>query len=50
MKLGKLGTTFIEQNGDKSLIATPNPYNRDYLVTKQKKLGHRLEIPDASDN
>ncbi len=32
------------------IIAVPNPYNRDYLVTKQKKLGHRLEIPDASDN
>ena len=32
------------------IIATPNPYNRDYLVTKQKKLGHRLEIPDTSDN
>jgi 3,4-dihydroxy 2-butanone 4-phosphate synthase/GTP cyclohydrolase II len=32
------------------IIATPNPYNRDYLVTKQKKLGHRLEIPDAPDN
>ncbi len=32
------------------ILATPNPYNRDYLKTKQKKLGHRLEIPDASDN
>jgi 3,4-dihydroxy 2-butanone 4-phosphate synthase/GTP cyclohydrolase II len=32
------------------IIATPNPYNRDYLVTKQKKLGHRLEMPEASDN
>jgi 3,4-dihydroxy 2-butanone 4-phosphate synthase/GTP cyclohydrolase II len=32
------------------IIATPNPYNRRYLATKQKKLGHRLEIPDASDN
>ena len=32
------------------IITTPNPYNRDYLETKQKKLGHRLEIPDASDN
>ncbi len=32
------------------IIITPNPYNRDYLETKQKKLGHRLEIPDASDN
>ena len=32
------------------IITTPNPYNRGYLETKQKKLGHRLEIPDASDN
>jgi 3,4-dihydroxy 2-butanone 4-phosphate synthase/GTP cyclohydrolase II len=32
------------------IIAAPNPYNRRYLATKQKKLGHRLEIPDASDN
>jgi len=31
------------------IIATPNPYNRGYLETKQKKLGHFLEIPDASD-
>ncbi len=32
------------------VIITPNPYNRDYLKTKQKKMGHRLEIPEASDN
>ena len=32
------------------IIATPNPYNRAYLETKQKKLGHRLGIPDAADN
>ena len=32
------------------IIITPNPYNRDYLETKQRKLGHLLEIPDASDN
>jgi len=31
------------------IITTPNPYNRDYLETKQKKLGHLLEIPDAPD-
>jgi len=30
------------------IITTPNPYNRDYLQTKQKKLGHLLEIPDAN--
>jgi 3,4-dihydroxy 2-butanone 4-phosphate synthase/GTP cyclohydrolase II len=32
------------------ILTTPNPYNREYLKTKQKKLGHRLEIPDAPDN
>ena len=32
------------------IIITPNPYNRDYLVTKQKKMGHRLDIPDIADN
>ncbi len=32
------------------IIITPNPYNRDYLVTKQKKMGHRLDIPDITDN
>lgn len=31
------------------IIVTPNPYNRDYLETKRKKLGHLLEIPKASD-
>jgi 3,4-dihydroxy 2-butanone 4-phosphate synthase/GTP cyclohydrolase II len=31
------------------LITTPNPYNRDYLETKKKKLGHILEIPEISD-
>jgi 3,4-dihydroxy 2-butanone 4-phosphate synthase/GTP cyclohydrolase II len=31
------------------IITTPNPYNRDYLETKRKKLGHILEIPETSD-
>jgi 3,4-dihydroxy 2-butanone 4-phosphate synthase/GTP cyclohydrolase II len=31
------------------IIITPNPYNRNYLVTKQKKMGHRLDIPDSED-
>ena len=31
------------------IIATPNPYNRRYLETKRKKLGHLIEIPEASD-
>jgi 3,4-dihydroxy 2-butanone 4-phosphate synthase/GTP cyclohydrolase II len=31
------------------IIAPPNPYNRDYLETKQKKLGQLLEIPNADD-
>jgi len=32
------------------IIVTPNPHNRRYLLTKQKKMGHRLEIPDITDN
>jgi len=32
------------------IVATPNPYNRDYLETKRKKLGHLLEVPGASNN
>ncbi len=31
------------------IIAPPNPYNRHYLETKQKKLGQLLEIPDADN-
>ncbi len=30
------------------IIVTPNPYNRSYLATKQKKLGHLLEITEAT--
>jgi 3,4-dihydroxy 2-butanone 4-phosphate synthase/GTP cyclohydrolase II len=29
------------------IIIPPHQYNRQYLETKQKKLGHLLEIPDA---
>jgi len=31
------------------VVASPNPYNLDYLETKQKKLGHLLEIPNVDD-
>ncbi len=31
------------------IIAPPNPYNRHYLETKQKKLGQLLEIPDVDN-
>ena len=31
------------------IIAPPNPYNRYYLETKQKKLGHLLGRPDADN-
>ena len=30
------------------IIISPNPHNRHYLETKQKKLGHRLEIPSVA--
>jgi len=32
------------------IVTVPNPYNRFYLETKKKKLGHILEIPEAIDN
>jgi 3,4-dihydroxy 2-butanone 4-phosphate synthase/GTP cyclohydrolase II len=32
------------------IITTPNPYNSRYLETKQKKMGHLLEVPDAKEN
>ena len=32
------------------IITTPNPYNRHYLQTKQKKLGHLLGMQTTGDN
>ena len=32
------------------IIVAPNPYNRQYLETKRKKLGHLLKVPNAADN
>ncbi|MFC2022816.1 bifunctional 3,4-dihydroxy-2-butanone-4-phosphate synthase/GTP cyclohydrolase II [Chloroflexota bacterium] len=32
------------------IITSPNRYNRRYLRTKQKKMGHLLEIADAGDD
>jgi len=31
------------------IVIHPNPYNRDYLETKRKKLGHILESTDADN-
>ena len=31
------------------IVVTPNQYNRHYLETKQKKLGHLLQIPNCDD-
>ena len=31
------------------IIIPPNPHNRYYLETKQKKLGHLLKVPDTGD-
>lgn len=31
------------------VITSPNRYNRRYLSTKQKKMGHLLEVSDAAD-
>jgi 3,4-dihydroxy 2-butanone 4-phosphate synthase/GTP cyclohydrolase II len=32
------------------IIIPPNPHNRRYLETKQKKMGHLLKITDTPDN
>jgi len=32
------------------IIISPNPYNSHYLETKQKKLGHLLNVLDNTDN
>ena len=32
------------------IITPPNPYNRRYLETKQRKLGHHLEIPVSKED
>jgi len=32
------------------IITLPNRYNREYLKTKQKKLGHILQTPGIDDN
>ena len=32
------------------IVASPNPYNRQYLETKQKKLGHILQMPHIAEN
>jgi 3,4-dihydroxy 2-butanone 4-phosphate synthase/GTP cyclohydrolase II len=31
------------------IICPPNPYNRRYLATKQKKMGHLLKVPDLPE-
>lgn len=33
-----------------SIVCPPNPHNRRYLETKQKKMGHLLEVPHVTDN
>jgi 3,4-dihydroxy 2-butanone 4-phosphate synthase/GTP cyclohydrolase II len=32
------------------VVTSPNPYNRRYLSTKQKKMGHLLKISDTTDD
>jgi len=32
------------------IVTSPNPYNLHYLETKQKKMGHMLDIPDVDDD
>ncbi len=44
--LASYGLTITEQL---PITTKPNPYNRRYLQTKQKKMGHLLKISDADD-
>jgi len=44
--LESYGLNIVEQL---PITTTPNPHNRRYLQTKQKKLGHLLKVPD-NDN
>jgi 3,4-dihydroxy 2-butanone 4-phosphate synthase/GTP cyclohydrolase II len=32
------------------ILTSPNPYNRRYLRTKQKKMGHLLKVSDTTDD
>jgi 3,4-dihydroxy 2-butanone 4-phosphate synthase/GTP cyclohydrolase II len=44
--LASYGLTITEQL---PITTQPNPHNRRYLQTKQKKLGHLLTVPDADN-
>ncbi len=44
--LESYGLTIVEQL---PITTRPNPHNRHYLQTKQKKLGHTLKVPDIDD-
>jgi 3,4-dihydroxy 2-butanone 4-phosphate synthase/GTP cyclohydrolase II len=45
--LASYGLTITEQL---PITTPPNPHNRRYLQTKQKKLGHLLTVPDADSD
>jgi 3,4-dihydroxy 2-butanone 4-phosphate synthase/GTP cyclohydrolase II len=45
--LESYGLNIIEQL---PITTQPNPHNRRYLQTKQKKLGHLLKVPDSDNN
>jgi 3,4-dihydroxy 2-butanone 4-phosphate synthase/GTP cyclohydrolase II len=44
--LESYGLKIVEQL---PITTEPNPYNRRYLRTKQKKMGHLLKVPDTAD-
>ena len=43
-ELARLGVTVVERV---PLVTTPNEENLDYLLTKQRRMGHMLGLPDA---
>jgi 3,4-dihydroxy 2-butanone 4-phosphate synthase / GTP cyclohydrolase II len=47
MKIISLEGHGLKVNKTIPIIVTPNPHNRHYLETKQKKMGHRLDLPES---
>jgi len=45
--LESYGLTIVEQL---PITTRPNPHNRRYLQTKQKKLGHLLKVPEDDND
>jgi len=49
-KIGGLESYGLKITEQLPLTTKPNPYNRRYLQTKQKKMGHLLKVSDADND